>query len=654
MAVKDFIQQRNVKREVVAFNGKRLALPSTWTKAKWNALSKKQRGYIFMACTSFKFYLQHVYLPFKSQIEGEDCPKKLPSFMADFASTFQSRVPEELLPFDHKRISKTWRVCMVWPTGCFKSSLIEAAESWLMGLNPNISIMKGVSVQNLGERFVSFHKDNLDNNEAFRYVFGDLNPKSSRPSRVWRTDAIEVDRPMPRSTPTYQVVGYGGSFEGTRFDVGFIDDIVDFQNSKTEQARTDQDLWVSQVFERRLHPRRRLLLVIGTVHHRTDVYHRYAARAKSEGTWDFTGMTMIPQTAIDAGIWPPKKKNPNLPYSMDNVIIPLNLPVLWDFWTPEVLVSEFIDSPHTFARTRQNQIHDPDLGMFTAQELDYCLANGGLDPDGRRKPDLVFWNHEDGIPQPGSKVFEMYLKAGIKIEYAVVTCDLAATDKRPGVDPDWTVFQLWGWCSSTKRRVLLAMIRFRTSKPKILKKKLADFVRGFLPIVRKVAAEANAVDKLFVGELDDYLKEELGVHVAVMGLRGEKAELIESFKDLISDPGVWIPYSVASGRTRTLVNVFREELLDYPSGKHDDTLITAVHHIRLLKAGTGNTSQGSAHVLRDGEEEGAIPDADLGAGPDDAAKWEHLHAEIARSKSKKGAGSSWRTNQAQLSIGSFR
>ena len=498
---------------------------------------------------------------------------------------------------------------------------------------------------------MQFHKDCVNDNEMYRYIFGDLDPKETRQGRTWRADAIEVERPFPRSAPTYAIVGYGGSFEGTRFDIGFIDDLVDFQNSKTEDAREGQDQWVSQVFEKRLHPKRRLLFVIGTVHHRSDIYHRYQERSKKEGTWDFLGMTMIPQKAIDAGLWPPRKKNPSLPYSMDNVIVPHDLPVLWDFWTPSVLVSEFIDSPHTFARTRQNQIHDPDLGVFTTEELDFCLANGELDPNGALKPDLPFWNYQDGIPQPGSKIHQMYERAGIDIEYGIVCCDLAATEKRPGADPDWTVFQFWGWCRNTRRRVLLAMMRFRTSKPKIVKTKLRDFVRGFLPIVRKIAAEANAVDKLFVGELNDYLRAELGVPVHVVGLRGEKAEMIQAFKDLISDPGVWIPYSKSSSSTRALVDVFREELLDYPSGRHDDTLITAVHHLRLLKAGSIG-SGGQAFVMGT-EADSAPPEADLDVVDRDEQEWGHVRAQTQTKSSMSGRGASPWSKQT-LSIGNFR
>jgi len=612
--VKAFEQQFKVHRHIVEVGRVRLALPAVWTQSKWEKLSRKEQQLVYNACTSFPYYLQYVYLPFKSEIEGERCPDELPEFMGRFAGTIQARVPPELLPFDHTEFNPEipWRVCRVWPTGCFKSSLLEAFESWIMGVNPNVAIVKGLAKAELGERFVDFHQSNIANNVIYQFVFGDLNPKATEGDRTWRNDQFVVERPLPHSAPTYAIVGYQGSFEGTRFHIGLLDDIVDFNNCKTETARLAQSMWVSQVFERRLHPRRRMLFAIGTIHHRADFYGGCREQARNDGTWDYEEIAMIPQKAITAGLWPPRKVRPDQPYSMDNVIIPETLPVLWDFWTPKALVEEFIASPHAFARTRLNQTHDPESGLFTAGDLDFCLADGARDPEGNQKVELCLWNFTDGIPAEGSPIREMYAAAGVDIEYAVVTADFAATDVTPGKDPDWTVFMLWGWCRNTKRRVLLDMRRFRTGNPQVVKDRLANFVGAYVSVIRKVAGEANAVDKMFVRDLGTFLRERVGVGVGVVELKGEKGELIESFKDLIYDKGVWVPYSPRSPRTRALVKVFREEMLDYPGGRHDDTLITAVHHLRLLKAGSfsGGVSAMVVGGHEDDDEE-AEPEAEV-------------------------------------------
>lgn len=628
-----FQKQRHVERYIVKHGNVRLALPEKWTKEKWEKLSKKERGFIFFACTSFRFYLHRVYLPFKSEIQGEEYPKKLPEFMGVFADSIQKRVPSELLPFDHDSDPNLlFRVCRVWPTGCFKSSLLEAFESWMMGINPNISIVKGLAKAELGERFVEFHRSNISNNEIYRFVFGDLNPKHSQGDRTWRMNAFTVERSLPHSAPTYAIVGYQGSFEGTRFDIGLLDDLVDFQNSKTEDSRREQYNWVSQVFERRLHPRRRLLFAIGTIHNWGDFYNRCRVHAQNEGTWDYEEITMIPEKAIRAGLWPPKKKNPSLPYSMDNVIVPEKLPVLWDFWTPKVLVEEFVSNPHAFALTRQNQVHDPDSGLFTEGDLNHCLADGGVTPDGVRKPDLPLWNYSEGIPQPGSPIYEMYQEAGIDIEYAVVVMDFAATTPKPGKDPDWTVYMMWGWCQNTRRRILLDMRRFRTGNPKLMKERLVSFVQGYLPIVRRIAGEANAVDKLFVNDLGMHMREKLGIGVSVVELKSEKADLITSFKDLIFDEGVWIPYTNRSRRTRQLVGIFKDELVKYPDAAHDDTVIAAVHHLRLLKSGSFSGNKVKATII--GSEDPDHVD-DLSEIPEELEEqhespWAHVQAERKR------------------------
>ena len=594
--VDDFVQQRETKRFVVTVDGVRCALAAKWTEKSWKALSRKEQRFVFLAHTSFKFFVLHVFLPYVSQLEQEKRLTKLPDFMERFCDHFQNKVPDPLVPFDRKRAKdKRWRVCRVWPTGCAKSTLVAAAQSWLMAINPSVTQVAVFSIKELGERIVTLHKSTINENERYRHVFGDLNPEATVGERIWRADTFAVERPVRRATASFTIVGYRGSLEGIRCDVAWVDDLVDENNSLTSEARATQYLWVNTVLERRLHPERRLLYVIGTVHYGDDLYAHCEQHAVEEKNWDFEKLAMIPQSAIDAGLWPPQKINDTLPYAMDNVIVP-EVPTLWpDFWTPEKVVDDFVASRHAFARTRQNVVQDPDSALFTEQELGYCLADGNLTLAGDPKPELVLWRYSDGIPVVGSPIYDLYEQAGIDIEYGVVTADFAATDPAPGKDPDYTVYQLWGWCRNTKRRVLLDTWRFRTSSPKVMKARLVMFVQNYLPIVRKIAGEANAVDKLFVRDLSDYVREHTGQPVRIVELKGEKAELIQSFKDLIEDNGVWIPYSSRSVRTRREVDVFKQELIHYPQqGYHDDTLIATVHNIRLLKSGSFS---GGANVL---------------------------------------------------------
>ena len=600
--VEGFVKQRDVTRIVVRMNGVRCALAPKWTKKTWGELTKREKWFIFLSHTSLKFFTLRVFMPYFSMLENEREMEELPEFMSRFCDDIQAKISPLLVPFDKPPVEdKRWRICKVWPTGCMKSSLVVACQSWLMGVNPSVTQVAVFSIKELGERIVNLHKSVINECETYRWVFGNLNPSETEGERIWRSDSFTIERPVKRSTASFTIAGYRGSLEGIRVDVGWGDDLVDENNSLTQEARLGQYRWVTVVLERRLHPERRLLVFVGTSHYGDDLYSQCELHSKQEGNWDFERLAMIPQIAIDVGMWPPQKINPDLPYAVDNVIVDPKLPTLWpDFWTPERIVDDYLSSPHAFARTRQNQLNDPDSSIFTEHDLDYCLADGGVDPSGNRKPELVLWRYTDGIPAPGSPIKALYDAAGISIEYAVVTADLAATEAAPGKDPDYTVFQLWGWCRNTRRRVLLDTWRFRTGSPRVMKSRFVLFVQNYLPIVRAMAAEANAVDKLFVGELSDFVYEQLGQRVRDVPLKGEKRELILNFKDLIEDTALWVPYSIQSKRTRREMGVFRQELLDYSEtdrGKHDDTLIAGVHHIRLLKSGSFS---GGATVVRVG------------------------------------------------------
>jgi len=595
---------------------RRLALPACWTKDAWLGLNKKQQGFVFFSCTSFEFYFKNVYLPYKSEMEGERAPAELPEYMARFARDIEARIPAELLPFDHRYDSSLpWRVARVWPTGCFKSSMCEALESWLYGVNPNITMVVALAAKDLGQRFVAFHQGNIEENELFQYVFGKLRPTVPRADYIWRTDAFTVVRPYQRNTPTLSIVGVEGAFEGARYDVAVADDPVDYTNCKTPDARESLDRWLAQVLERRLHPKHRLLFLIGTMHHPDDVYHRVRRKAEEQGSWDYEELMMIPQWALDRGLWPPARKDPARPLSMSNVVIPTGVPTLWDFWPIEKLVEEYIPSPHTWARTRLNKIRDPESKLFSYEELEFCKADGGADPSGVRKPLLALWDYHQGIPEPGSPIGKMYLDAGLVVTKAVVTMDFAASDRRPGADPDWTVFQLWGYCQATGHRIILDQMRFRSGDPGTIKARALSFVENYLPIVHTMAGEANAVERLFVRDLSTFIRERTGRSVTIVGLRGEKLELIEGFKDLISSGAVWIPYA-ALGRTREEMKVFLGELEGYDVGStgHDDTLIAAVHHIRLIR---GSDSRGASVIVAGGEEavEDAEEDEDIAERP---------------------------------------
>jgi phage terminase large subunit-like protein len=405
---------------------------------------------------------------------------------------------------------------------------------------------------------------------------------------VWRTDAIEVDHPLSRSSPTVEIIGYQGDIEGERYDWALGDDIATFENAKTPYAREQQWMWMTGTLLRRLTADRRFYVYIGTPHWGGDLLDRIKADATAKGTWDYRETP-----AILRGTWPPQRKDPAQEYSKDNVIVPRDCEVLWpEFWSIEKLVEDFVEDQGAFARTRMLQHQDPESKWFTHSLVEDMKADGGIRlSDGSPRPLLSRWPLDVGIPGPDTALYEMYMSQGISPSALrlVISVDLAteeATLER--ANPDYTVLQLWGMDPATYARILLNQARRRMRDPKDIGQMLSEWVHVYNP--DKLLVEAVAVDRLFARTLQDVV----GFPVQIADPKKDKLDRIERLRDLIQAGMVWVPFANDtfrgnSGRnynTRFVMQPFLDELEAYPRGNaHNDTLMAAVHAITELRGG---------------------------------------------------------------------
>lgn len=506
-------------------------------------------------------------------------PDGLPDFMTEYCGDLQRATPLTLVPYERKpETSPDWRFCRVFSIGMFKSTITcEAFPLWLIGGHPSISIILAVLAKDKGDRFITAAKSHLETNQMYRWLYGDL---ADSPG-VWRADAIEVDRPLTRSAPTLEICGYQGAIEGERYDIGAADDLVSPENCRTKDARTKLENWVDGPLAGRLNPNTRMLMVIGTPHNADDLYARKKKAAEESGTWDYKEIPVIQR-----GTWPPKRKNPDQPYSKDNVIVPDDLDLAWpEWWTADKLVDEWLDNPLMFARQRLLKVRDPESKFFKQKLLDDCKADGGQRSDGSLKPALSRWPVQIGVPEPGSALYEMYKSAGFKVDQfkRVISVDLAATNPNETAtsDPDWTVVHLWAVCPATGARIILNQSRRKTNSPSKIENILQEWVGAYDP--HALVVEANSVEKLYARKLQDVI----GFPVKIRELKKQKQVDIESFRDLVESGLVWIPYLNDSYKTKFVFDSFLEELHAWPDGAHDDTLAAAVHAYSQLKATSG-------------------------------------------------------------------
>lgn len=260
----------------------RALLPACWTAERWHTLDKQSKRFVYRSVVSLPYYFWHVYMPFKSKMEmgyseerlREIYPKGPPDFWIKYLRDLQAAIPYELIASERKpEHNPIWRLGRSEPTGHFKSArTCEALPLWLIGINPPVTMLIATSTKDVGDRYISAHKAHITRNERYQWVFGHLH--SDKSDRVWRTDALEVDHPLSRSSHTVEIIGYQGDIEGERYDLGIGDDIATFENAKTPYAREQQWTWMTGTMLRRLNGDRRFFIYIGTPHWGGDLLDR--------------------------------------------------------------------------------------------------------------------------------------------------------------------------------------------------------------------------------------------------------------------------------------------------------------------------------------------------------------------------------------------
>jgi len=563
-----------------------LLLPPVWTPDNWKALNPQLQRFIYDACTDFKFFLHNVFLPFHSEVEGEPWPTKLPWHIEQLCNDLQAAIPDALVPF---KKSDPSRPIMVWilPTGHFKSSTAYALSLWLIGINRSVSILSISASGETAERMVSAVKLHLTQNQRFIDIFG--------PARLddtegpWQARKFTVERPIRRQSPTMFAAGVETEIEGHRYDIAIADDVTTGRNSSTPGNRTAVKETMTKVVWQRLHPSRRILLVIGTMHHSDDYLAWLKRRAESGDS--MVQLRLFP--AVLRGKWPPDKKDRSKPYRLPNgtwnVEWDPELEVLWpEFWTPERLLEDWLQDPGAFALTRLHIIQAPEGQLFPLEVLQHnCRADGKVNNMGVEKPAITAWHPEWGRARNEA----MTAQQGLRLKRIVLAIDPAATAPRPGKDPDYTAIELWG-LTEDNLRVLLWLDRFRTGNPTAARERIAEPIRAFEP--DEVVYEALSMDRYFAIDL----AKEIGMPIKTRPLTKTKAEELNALAGFAGS-GMML-YAWGDERSATMMSVFEDELASYP-GAHDDTVTAALHAFALFKQKRGPEG-GEAKILTSDDE----------------------------------------------------
>ena len=141
---------------------------------------------------------------------------------------------------------------------------------WELGRNPNLRVAIISNTKGQATKVCRLISRYIELSDALHEVFPKLLPGS-----VWTTQELIVDRPIAAKDPSVQTCGIHGNIQGSRIDLVIMDDVLDYENTRTAHGRQELHDWYLSAVAGRLTKDARQW-VIGTAFHPDDLLHRMA------------------------------------------------------------------------------------------------------------------------------------------------------------------------------------------------------------------------------------------------------------------------------------------------------------------------------------------------------------------------------------------
>lgn len=147
---------------------------------------------------------------------------------------------------------------------------------WLLGTDPSRRLALVSNTATQSAKLLQSIKAHIERNERVREVFPHLRP-TTRAGEPWHASAIMVERETIAKDPSIQAVGIGGPLVGSRLDGAILDDVLDFENTRTSEQMTKLEDWFDSTLQTRI-VEGGFIHVVNTPWHPEDLSHRLAKR----------------------------------------------------------------------------------------------------------------------------------------------------------------------------------------------------------------------------------------------------------------------------------------------------------------------------------------------------------------------------------------
>ena len=147
---------------------------------------------------------------------------------------------------------------------------------YAIGSDPSrrIAIISDTAYQSM--RILSAVKAHIEQNHRVKEVFPHLK-RSEQAGDPWHSHALTVARPTIAKDPSIQALGIGGAVTGARLDLVVMDDVLDFDNTRTPEQRKKLVEWMDSTILTRVTEGGRVEF-ISTPWHPDDLGHVLARR----------------------------------------------------------------------------------------------------------------------------------------------------------------------------------------------------------------------------------------------------------------------------------------------------------------------------------------------------------------------------------------
>jgi hypothetical protein len=169
--------------------------------------------------------------------------------------------------FDTERKVQLWSHIEAAKT----SSVSVGRTMYELGKNPNLRVTICSNTIGLAEKIITPIKGYMERSSRLHEVFPSLIP-----GPLWTQTQLTIrGRTTHAKDPSIQACGIHGSILGSRIDLLLLDDILDYENTRTEGQRKELARWYRATLAGRM-TRYSRIISVGTAWHPEDLLHELA------------------------------------------------------------------------------------------------------------------------------------------------------------------------------------------------------------------------------------------------------------------------------------------------------------------------------------------------------------------------------------------